>query len=239
MSLRLQIRAALEGDIEREIAEGRRRVEAAIQAALRDIGGDLQSGWRSDIESSGLARGPILSRTVRLKFYRNSGLDPAVLVYSNFPIIQRAFERAQTIRARDGRFLLVPNPDVWPGGRIRRARSTSAQGDSLEVARSRFGALTFVPPRNGRAGLVLAEARYSERTGRFSRARKTRTDAYAGGAVTVVVFFVVRQTRSPRLLKGDVIRRRAERAFPFDLQRAFERHLASLERGPLALPRGD
>ncbi len=239
MSFALQVGAALLGNYEQEIAAGRRRVEQGLQAAMEEVAEALQEAWRNDVEGSGLAKAGILSRTIRQRVYRNGGLDPAAVVYSKFPVIQRAFERAETIRARNGRFLLVPNPAVWPGGRVRRARSSAGSGqggDTIQAARARFGELTFVPPRAGRAGLVLAKAKYSEKTGRFRQAKANKSGAYTGAVATIVVFFVVRQARQPKMLRGAAIRRRAEARFPQDLQRAFDRNLSRIERGTLTLP---
>lgn len=236
MSFALQVRAALLGSYEQEIAAGRRRVEQAIQAAMTEVAAALQDNWRADMEGSGLAKAGILSRTIRKTVYRNQGLDPASVIYSNFPVIQMAFERAETIRARNGRFLLVPNPAVWPGGRLRRPRSNAAGVDAVQTARARFGELTFVPPRAGRAGLVLAQAKFSEKTGRFRKAKANQSGAYTGAVATIVVFFVVRQARQPKMLRGAAIRRRAEASFPQDLQRAFDRNLSRIERGVLTLP---
>lgn len=232
-----ELRAAALGDYEREIAQARTRVEAAIQGALREVGGDLQAAWRMDVETSGLAKADIMAKTIRLKFFANKGLNPAVLVFSSFALLQWAFEKAKTLKSKQGRFILVPNPAVWPGGRIRRARTSVAGGEggpSIRAARARFGELRFIPPKPGRAGLIVAEVAHSAKTGRFRKLTR-ESHRYNAGLTTVVVFFVVREARQPRRLRGAVLRERAERTFSGDAQRAFDRLLAQAERGPLRL----
>lgn len=238
----LQVRAALVGRFEDEVAAGRKRVEAAVKHAMFAAGDDLQLAWRTDIVASGLARAEVLTKTVRLKRYPNSGLDPAVVVYSNFPIIQRAFEQAKTLKARRGKYLLVPNPDVWPTGRASRAKywaGTGRYSATWATAEHRFGPLRIVPPRAGRAGLVIAEVRHSVATGRFNKIRRSEAALKRGGGTlrgttTVIVFFLARQTRQPRKLHGAELRRRAGANLQSRLQRDFVRFFDAPD-GQLAL----
>lgn len=229
----LQLRAAVVGDLDKEIAEGLARYQQATQAALWLAAEKLQGQWRQDVASSGLAKAAAMSKTIRTRKYPNKGLDPAALVYSTFPLLQRAFEAAKTITARGGKYLLIPNPDVWPGGRIRRARGQgTAGGASIQTARARFGELRFIPPRNGRAGLIVAEVGHSAKTGKF---RAIKSPNSRSARTTIIVFYVVRKARQERRLRGDVIRARAERSFAADMQRDFDRLLLEAERGPLRL----
>ena len=235
----LQLRSAIVGDLEKDIREGRDRYFASIEAALRLRLQHLQTGWRRDIEASGLAKAPTLTKTIRLKYWRNSGYDPAGLVYSTFPLLQHAFEKSKVITARNGKYILIPNPDVWPGGRVRRARSSTAGGVggvTIQAARARFGELTFIPPRNGRAGLIIAKALHSEKTGRFRKLKNSqKAESSPRGLTTIIVFYVVRKARQEKRLRGDVIRRRAEAGFAVEMQRDFDRLLLEAERGPLRI----
>lgn len=242
----LQLRAALTGDFDKEVGKGLKRVEGALQGAFFEYGGDLQGKWRRDVEASRLANGARAAKTIRLARYKNKGLNPATLVYTTWPKVMAAFERGGTIRAPAGKMFIMPNPEVWPGGRVRQASRSAGAGWSgsheLQAAKARFGDLRFVPPISGRPGMLVAEAIYSEKTGRFRRDRRKDRDTargegvrFAKGATTVVVFFLTREFRQPRLLRGNVIRARAERDAPESINRLFIRNM---ERGdaPLALP---
>lgn len=230
--LGLQLSVALRGDFDREVEAGRRAATGAMQKAVFAYGEDVQSMWRQDITGSGLAKSAQLAKTIRLRKYPNKGLDAAALVYSNFPLIQRAFESEKTLKAHTGKYLLVPNPEVWPTGRASRARSGSGLGGNYSqtwyAGLRRFGDLRIVPPRAGRPGLVVADARFSVKTGRFGKLTNTQRDALRGGGsvkgqTTIIVFFLVRQTRQPRLLRGSEIRRRARANAAGRIQQLFVR----------------
>lgn len=208
----LQLRAALQGDFEKEERAALVRIERSVQAALFDYAAEeVQTKWRQDVAQSGLRNAGALTKTIRLRKYRNTGLDPAVLVYSNFPIIQRAFEAGSIVRSKSGFFLPIPNPDVWPSGRVPRPRRNAGQrSNTIAIAEQRFGKLRFVY-RAGKASLLVAEVRESSaRPGTFRRASAT-AQRTGRGLVTIVVFFLVKEARLPRLLRGNVIRERARR----------------------------
>lgn len=240
MTRALQLRAALTGSVEDEIRRGRRNVERALGAAVNEYGEDLQSRWRADVAGSRLAKGPTLAKAIRLAKYPNNGLDPAVLVYVNKSAVKiiAAFESGGTVRSKQGKFLLVPNPRVWPGGRVRRARSSSGggsggQSSELIAAISRFGPLTFVPARPGRPAMLIATASYNSRSGRFRMQSRTARQSqregrgFANGATTIVVFWLVKETRQEKLLRGAQIRHRARTAAPRAIDRLFIRNMST------------
>lgn len=231
----LQLRAALVGDFDKEERQALIRVERSVQAALWDFAAEeVQTKWRQDIAQSGLRNAGALTKTIRLRKYPNQGLNPAVLVYSNFPIIQRAFEAGTVVRSRDGLYLPIPNPAVWPGGRVARPKRNGGQrSNTIALAEQRFGKLRFVY-RPGKASLLVAEVRESAaKPGTFRRASATAMRT-GRGLVTIVVFFLVREARLPRLLRGNVIRERARRNADHGVDQRFVRYF---ERGdaPLAL----
>ncbi|MBX9707048.1 MAG: hypothetical protein K2X61_03845 [Caulobacteraceae bacterium] len=236
MTIGLQVRAALVGDFDKELSDALKRVERSVQAALFDFAAEeVQSKWRQDIAQSGLRNAGALTKTIRLKRYRNQGLNPAVVVYSNFPIIQRAFEAQTIVRSRSGFYLPIPNPDVWPTGRVPRPRRNGGQRDNtIAIAEQRFGPLRFVY-RPGKASLLVAEVRESNaRPGSFRRASETARRT-GRGLVTIVVFFLVREARLPRLLRGNVIRDRARRNADAGIDRRFVRYF---EQGDAPLQLG-
>lgn len=93
MTTLAQLKAALVGDFDKEMDAGLKRVEGAIQSALFDYAGDTQTKWRQDVAQSGLRNAGRMTKTIRVRKYKNRGLNPAAQVYSTFPILQRAFEQ--------------------------------------------------------------------------------------------------------------------------------------------------
>lgn len=236
----LELRAALVGDYDKEVAQARERVAYAAYWGLDDYAAAFQSKLRQDLASSRLARGGDLSKTWRRRMYRNQGLNPAALVYSTMPAVVSAFEEGATITVQDGKQgSLFPNPDVW-GRRLRRPSGRGAkQTSTFAMGVRRFGALQFIPtPGNGKqVGVYVAKLDRGHRAqGRFRKAgvRALRTGTFD----RVVVFFVLKEPRLPLLLKGKVIRARAARDFPTGYQRAFDRRLVESERGPALLTFG-
>ena len=61
-------------------------------------------------------------------------MDPAALVYSRFPLLQRAFESDTVIRAGGAKWLTIPNPDVWPNGRIIAAAACEDPGPAVSTS---------------------------------------------------------------------------------------------------------
>jgi hypothetical protein len=232
VSLQLQLKAALEGNLEREVDAGRKRVAFAAAAAMGDVAQGLQSKWRQDFASSGLARGEVLAKTVRLRVYKNNGLNPAAVVYSTAPRIVAAFEAGAVVTVHGKKGALYPNPEVW-GGRIRRPSGRGGSSVStFDIAKRRFGDLQFIPSKGGGklVGVFVAKVdRAGRAQGKFRRAGIRATKR--GLVDRVVVFFVLHEPRLPRLLRGNVIRARADRDFPVAFQRAFERHLAAANTG--------
>lgn len=233
-ALALQIGAALQGNFEKEEKAALNRIERAVQAALFDVSADLQSKWRQDVASSGLRNAQRLTKTIRVRHYKNNGLNPASQVYSTFPIIQRAFEQATVVRSSKGFYLPIPNPDVWPGGRVVRPGGRGGQrNNTIALAEQRFGPLRFIY-RPGKASLLVAEVRGSaSRPGSFRRASATSLRT-GNGLTTIVVFYLVKEARLPRMLRGSVIRDRARRNAGRDVDRLFVRYFEQ-DAGPRML----
>ncbi len=169
-----------------------------------DYGGEGQSKWRQDYNSSGLANPGRLANTVRIKRYKNQGGNPAVLIYSTMPKVQAAFDAGATIVVHGKKGALVPNPDVWPAKRV--ARPSGRGGvTTFQVAVRRFGDLQFVPTP-GHAHLVGVFLAKLGATGRRV-ARRLRNQARNG---RIVVFYVIENPRLPRALHGPEIRRRIQ-----------------------------
>lgn len=217
----LQLKAALVGDYEKEIAEGRSRIERSIRRAVSEAGVELRDKLRADLLASGLVNKAKLTKTWRTKDYprgRVSTMNPATEIRSTFPIVQRAFEDGVTIRANDGKWLAIPNPKVFPQ-RLRRRRGQS----QVAIATARFGKLRFVTiPGNSKLALLVAEVRASKGKRGGYRA-PTAAARQRGDYEEQAIFFLVKQSKLPRMLHGDVIRRRAERDAPTRIAQLFVR----------------
>lgn len=196
--LGLQLTTALNGSFDEEVAAGRVRTENALTRAVFAFTDEIQEEWRGDVQGSGLRNTGVLTKTIRSRHYRNSGLNAAGLVYSNFTIIQRAFEADTVVRSPKGAFLLIPNPDVWPDRRVRLPPGRGGRTTTLRVAERAFGKLRMV----------------------YLKGEPSRLVATRGGE-EVVVFFLVKQARLPRMLRGKDIRARAERRAPDRVQQLF------------------
>lgn len=237
----LEVGAALQGRFDEELQKGQDRVERAVQAAIKDYAADVQSRWRQDIAGSGLKNAGALAKTIRLKAYRNTGMDPAVTVNSNFPVIQHAFEQDTVVRSRNGFFIPIPNPDVWPTGRVPRPRRGGGRDNTIAIAEARFGPLRFVYRPRG-ASLLVAQVRQSGASaGAFRRASasalRRASEGKASGLTTIIVFFLVKEARLPRMLRGRVIRDRARRDATSEVGKRFVRFFEQ-DNGPRMLTDG-
>ena len=235
--LGLQLGVALKGDFDKEVAAGRERVERALFAAVGGFADETKDKWRQDVASSRLARAGFLSKTIRNRKYPNKGLNPAGLIYSTFPILQQAFEAGAVVRSQQGFFLPIPNPAVWPTGRVPKGRRGAGRTNTIAVAERRFGPLRFVYRGNGKPSLLVAEVRTSNTTGRLAKATD-RQRTRGTGLTTIIVFFLVKQARLPRLLRGAEIRRRAERDATGRVGQLFVRYFESDTGAPRLLTTG-
>lgn len=257
MSVDLQLKAALLGDFDKELRQARRRVGRAISLATFDYGEEVKAKWRQDVERSGLAKGERLSKTIQHERKPNasySGLRPASVVKTKIPKIIAAFEEGREVRPKSAKYLLIPNPDVWPTGRVtaatRTVSKTGTYSAEFRAAESRYGPLSVVPPRAGKVGLVLGWVR----SGRGAMKYRGLTGAQRGRLAGVLgrgqsaqqratidrtvqqvpIFFLVKSARLPRLLKGATIRERAGRDAAREIERRYVR-LINQPDGVLAI----
>lgn len=232
----IQLRAALLGDFDKEVRRGRRNVEVALGSAMDELASELVGKLRQDVAASGLRNAERLKTAAwRHKTYgKGVSLSPAAQISSKVPVIIQAFENGQVIRAKGGSGLLIPNPEVWPGGRMRGRRGMKLS-DVWAVAVARFGPLQVVR-RPGKTTIVIAHVRESAKSpGSFRKASATaQHKAEAGnysGLTTVIVFVMAREAKQPRLLRGNVIRARVQRDAPGRLDQLFTKHFAAVGEG--------
>lgn len=233
----VQLRAALDGSFEYEIEAARGNVVNALGLSMEELADELVGKLQHDFTSSGLRNAARLRGAAwKRKLYgKGRSLEPSAWIYSKIPLIIQAFENGQTIRAKGGGSLLIPNPDVWPGGRVRRGSRGMTLGSLWAVAEARFGPLRMIR-RPGRTTIVVAEVRASAaRPGTFRKASATAMRRRAEGKlvnlVTVVVFVVAREVSQEKRLRGAEIRRRAARDAPGRMDRLFLKYFAEVDRG--------
>lgn len=233
----IQLRAALDGSFEYEIEAARGNVVNAMGLAMEELADELVGKLRYDFQTSGMNRAQRLSGAAwRRKLYGvGKSLEPAAWVFSKLPLIVSAFENGQTIRARGGKGLLIPNPQVWPAGRVQAGRGRMTGASLWAMAVARFGELRVVK-RPGKTTLVVAEVRESgARPGTFRKAsataQKRAAAGKASGLATVVVFVIAREANLPRMLKGEVIRARALANAPRRMDALFLKYFSSIGMG--------
>lgn len=237
----IQMRAALSGSFQYEIEAARGNIVNAIGLAMEELADGLVETLRFDLASSGLKNANRLRGAAwRRKLYGvGLSMEPAAQIFSKVPLIISAFESGQTIRAKGASGLLIPNPDVWPGGRVRLGRRASA-ASLWQLAEAKFGPLQVVR-RPGKATLVVATVRESRgKAGGFRKASAsamTRLAAgKANGLATVVVFVIAKQAVLPRLLKSRTIKTRAAADAPRRLDTLFLKYFSANDgKGPRRL----
>lgn len=233
----IQLRAALDGSFEHEVDAARGNVINALGLGMEELADELVGKLRYDFQSSGIANAGRLRGAAwrRTEIYgKGRSLEPAAWIHSKLPVVVTAFEKGQVIRARGAKGFLIPNPDVWPGGRARFGRGRKL-GDLWALATARFGPLRVVK-RPGRTTLVVAEVRESaKRPGTFRKASASAmlrsSQGKASGLQTVVVFVIAREFKQPRLLHGNVIRARAGRDAPRRMNHLFLKYFAAMGEG--------
>lgn len=242
---RTQLGAALVGNFDKEVALGRKHTERAITAAMFEFGDEVQQAWRTDIEASRLANPTALRKTIRTRRYPNKGLNPAVVVWSKFPVIQRAFEQSVTIKGKDGLWLAIPTEAAGKTA-FRDGYAPDMRGKGGKRQRITPGGferrsglkLRFVYRRNGPSLLVVDGAQLDRRRGGKAiayRGKGQGSKLYGPSGQTIVVFILVKQVRTPRLLRGTEIRARAARNGPGRVQALFVKHFERDGAAPLAL----
>lgn len=227
----IQLHAALRGNFDKEIADARGDVIGAMGAAMTELAGETVMRLRADVSASGMKRSTRLrSAAWRSKIYgARRSLEPAAVIYSKIPMIIAAFEQGVTIRARGGKGLLIPNPDVWPAGRAQMRKGRTNMSSLWEQAEARFGPLRVIK-RPGKNPVVVAEMRESRtRPGTFRKAsataRRKSAEGRASGLTTVVVFVIAKEAKMPRLLRSVALKAHLLRTAPARLDSLFVMHL--------------
>lgn len=193
-SLSADINATLE-----ELAEVAMSAADAVEAWGK---GELRADTRS-------ALGNKVANTWRSEVWPNRGgqasISPSIGWWSNAPHIIRAFSDGLTIRAGEGKYLLIPTENApqfgygfGQSGRMRKARAYA-----LTMAERRFGRLRYVKAKGRDLILVLADKVQRNKRG-YGRASAStlRRKKHENG---VVMFIMVPAATMPKTIDPDAI----------------------------------
>lgn len=190
----MRLRAALQGDLKKLMRQEFQNAERAVTQGVREATNGLKLAMRRQVTASGL--GPRMANTWRGDIYPKgqSSIRAAGLVYTRASKVMAGFEEAKAIRSKDGFWLAIPTPNAPKrgvgGGRI----------SPSNFPEQRFGPLRFIYRRNGPLLLVAENLRpsISRTTGEIRRFRKATTNR---GVSSVVMFWLVPQVKTPKLLR--------------------------------------
>lgn len=202
----LDLKVALEGNLERVFEEELRETRRALTTAVVETGTALRNQLRAQVRQGGLGRK--LEKAWRMERYprRGTSLSPAVLVFSKATRIHAAFDRGGTIRTKNAEWLVIP---LAPAVRQKfdrsfaKSKSTSQprKFSDVDAAIRRFGKLRFVKV-DSRTALLIADN--ATKTGRVSKATRRRK-----GSRGVPIFLLKKQVRLDKKLNIDRVFDRA------------------------------
>ncbi|MBI5121337.1 MAG: hypothetical protein HZA67_10050 [Rhodospirillales bacterium] len=183
----MRLKAALQGDLRKFLAEELKAGEAAVTAGIREATEGLKLDLRQQIVGAGL--GQRLANTWRGEVYPKgqNSLRAAGFIFSKAPGIVRAYEEGAVIRSRNGTWLAIPTPAAGKYGDGRQ-KMTPGLWERMHGAR-----LKFVYRRRGPSLLVAENQR--ARTGKRGGFAKASASALKSGRdlVSVPMFILVSQ----------------------------------------------
>ena len=212
----MRIRAALKGDLDQIMRQELKDATRGVRVGMTKGTNALKGRLRSQARRAGMSKR--FANTWRSKIYDNGGLNVAGLVYSKAPKIARAHAEGVTIRAKKSRFLAIPTENV-PKNRNRRGRFTK-RISPRNWPEHLYGRLRFVKRRRGPHFLVADEVRISK-TGRVTKAKRTKTGRMGRGARTAVMFILLRLIRLRRRFDLPGAEKRVLRVLPDLIGRAY------------------
>ncbi len=206
----MRIRAAIEGNLEEIMEQELEDATAGVAAGIEQAVHMLQMEFREQTSRAGLGVG--LTKAWRRKFWRNKGLDAAGLVYHKTSRIILAHDRGGIIRAKNRKYMAIPTPEA-----IRMAKTKLGVGRFGKVTPGNWPKnlppLRYVPRSGNLALLVVDEVRITK-TGRISKAKRTKKGKLGRGASTLVAFILVRQIRLKKVLDLDRAKRKVQNRLP-------------------------
>lgn len=202
------IRLALTGRYLEVLREAGDASLEALHVATRETTDQARQELKADTLAAGL--GGNVANAWRMKMYppgKTRSKSPVGWIYSRAPHIVEAFE----IGAKIGGGPRDPQVIPIPGSPADDLKNPRGPEHKLHEARRKFGELSFVPGRAGRAALLVAKNVRFGKTGRLNQAKLTKTGKYRKGAVDVPLFFVVPHAHLRKRLNLARVKHRAER----------------------------
>ena len=198
----MRLEAAFQGKLQDYMKKQYAVAERAVTLGIREATDGLKLTMRRQVNSAGL--GPRMANTWRGDLYPKgeNSIRAAGLVYTRSSKVMEGFERAATVRSKDGWWLAIPTPNAPKRGVGGKRISPST------FPEHRYGRLRFVY-RSGKPSLLVvdnARASYNRKTGQLRGFRKASDRAVnAGhGLTTVVMFWLVPQVKLPKLITFEI-----------------------------------
>lgn len=168
-------------------ASGKRELRADVRQALGDR---VANAWRSRVWPN---RGG------------QASITPSIGWWSNAPHIVRAFAEGVTMRAGEGKYLLIPTENApqsglgfGQSGRLRRARNYA-----LVAAEKRFGKLRYIKVKGRDLILLVADKVQKNKSGYAKASKATlRRRRQENG---VVMFVLVPEATMPKIVDPNAI----------------------------------
>ena len=194
----MRLSAALTGNLRKYMAEEFKAAEQAVTSGVREATNGLKLSMRRQVMSSGL--GARMASTWRGDLYPKgqNSIRAAGLVYTRASKVMAGFEDASVIRSKNGFWLAIPTPNAPKRGIGGKRINPS------NFPEGRLGRLRFVYRRNGPSLLIVENLRLSpSRGGEAKGFRKASPSAQktGKGLASAVMFWLVPQTKLPKLIK--------------------------------------
>lgn len=241
-----QWQLALSGELQEYLEQAETAILRAARNALMNVASEGKERLRGLVVKAGLGRegsgdgrgsGRSLASAVRFEVYPKHGLarDPAALLYiqPSATKIYESFEEGVRITAAGGRYLTIPIPGSPASREVfgDKPRGTTI----LQRLKDKGIEIAFVPGNGRRPAMLVAnsvrigQAKNTGRT-RLSNAKRTKAGAFASGATSVPLFWLVPAAQMPQKLSLRREFMRIAERFVDVFAREFAAELAKVER---------
>jgi len=194
----MRLTAALVGNLQKYMEAEFKVGEQAVTLGVREATDKLKLSMRRQVMAAGL--GARMANTWRGELYPKgeNSIRAAGLVYTRASKVMQGFEDATVIRSKTGFWLAIPTPNAPKRGIGGKRINPS------NFPEQRYGPLRFVYRSTGPSLLIAEGLRQSQsRTGEFKGFRKAGASAQktGKGLTSTVMFWLVPQTKLPKLIK--------------------------------------
>lgn len=203
----MRLEAAIRGDLRRLLADELRAAERAVKAGVAEATTGLKLSLRDQVQRAALGRR--LANTWRGDVYPrgSDSLSAAGHVYTKAAKIMAGFEAGAAIRGKDGLWLAVPTPATPK--RVMGKRVTPALLEQAWGIR-----LRFIYRATGPSLLVADDLRAGQGKRGGFRVASERARRTGIGIASVVMFWLVRQVKMPKVIHFEPEARRWQARLP-------------------------